>query len=82
MTSNLGIYHHPDVDDARISCFYPANVFVGGTLYMNADAINEYYVRGSWSDINWAALGHWLVQNAARACGPCGTGVPADPAPL
>ena len=60
----LGIYHHPDVDDADI-LFYPASVFIGGYLYTNANAINEHYVRVFWSDMDWTGLGHWLVQNAA-----------------
>ena len=60
----LGIYHHPDVDDADC-LFYPASLFVGGSLYANANAINGYYARVTWAVTDWTALGHWLVQNAA-----------------
>lgn len=60
----LGIYHHPDVDDADF-LFHPASVFVGGVLYANVNAVNGYYARVTWADTDWAVLGHWLLQNAA-----------------
>ena len=60
----LGIYHHPDVDDAD-SLIYPASVFIGGALYTNANAINGTYARVTWVDKDWAGLGHWLLQNTA-----------------
>ena len=60
----LGIYHHTDVDDADF-LFHPASAYVGGTLYANAAAINGYYVRVTWADLDWAGLGHWLLENAA-----------------
>ncbi len=60
----LGIYHHPEVDDAD-ALFYPAGVFIGGYLYTNANAINGTYARVTWADMDWAGLGHWLLQNTA-----------------
>lgn len=58
----LGVYHHPDQDDLSL-LFYLASVFTGGTLYSNANAINEHYTRGAWTGADWADLGYWLLSS-------------------
>lgn len=57
-----GIYHHPTNDDDGIF-FHYAPDFLGGSLLYSPDAINEYFVRLSWSVTTWTALGSWTFTN-------------------
>ena len=56
----LGVFHHPTHDDEAI--FYAfATDLSGGTQYYNANAINDYYRRISWTSSAWAALYNYPI---------------------
>lgn len=59
----VGIYHHPDLDTKDLLICYAMDFFVG-TALTAADAVNEKFVRSTWSETDWKALGGWYFNSA------------------
>ena len=58
----LGLTHHPESPpEAMLFCY--ATDFSGGSLFTTSDAIDERFVRASWPEMDWKALGNWFFSS-------------------
>ena len=59
-----GIYHHPESPSESLLFYYSVD-FYGGSLLTTGEAINEGFIRATWSEMDWQPLGYWYLTNDA-----------------